>query len=139
MPIAVGHEPVVDISDQFVTTPTDQRAARSLEALERRLAPGRRPIEIWRPILLVNTGDQIPIELDADQIPTMLTVQVFTGVLDIVFGMQSGANDPPTPYFQIGVIGVPVHIPLAPRQARSFTFWANVGPARASVLFHSPA
>jgi hypothetical protein len=93
--------------------------------------------EKWLPVTLVNIGDSAFLDTQESPI-TMLTIQVFTGELSIVLSDQRGQALPPIPYFDLGVIGVPVHIPLgtATRQITVFAVQANT---TASVYAHSPA
>ncbi len=112
-----------------------QRIMRASEKAAERQAPP--PYEQWRPITLANVGDRAYMETE-EGIVKMITVQVFTGTLDIWKGDLRGGPAPGIPYWRIGAIGVPVHIPLVTKSEREFTFFANQAGTTASVLLHSP-
>lgn len=109
------------------------RIAAAVEAIQRRYAiPERR---IRKSINLAAAGNSD--FLDTQQVAVrMLTVQVYTGTLDIWLQDQRGSSDTGNPDFSIGVLGVPVHIPLA-TMSYQVTFFANGGACTAAVQMNT--
>ncbi len=76
--------------------------------------------------------------LDTEKSPIrMLTVQVYTGILDIWLQDQRGGSALGNPDFSVPVLGVPVHIPLA-TMPYQITFFANGGACTACVNATTP-
>lgn len=109
-----------------------QRTTRAVEQLVRITAPG--VYEKFTAFNLAAAGNSVYITTEEAPV-SMLTVQVFTGTVDIVFGSQGA--DPSVPTWRIGAIGVPVNIPLTTRP-RDLTIFANGGAATGTMLLHSP-
>jgi hypothetical protein len=116
------------------------RLLRALENLSRKVAPSLETggaYEAWRPVTLTNIGDTFFFDTENNEV-TMLTIQVFTGEVKIGLWDGRGQPSPPIPTWDLAVIGVPVHIPLATK-ARQVTLWAVAAGTTASFFIHSPA
>lgn len=117
-----------------------QRLLNALENLSSKVAPplsGGPGYAAWRPVALTNVGDTFFFDTEERPV-TMLTVQVFAGEVAIALFDGRGQAAPPIPYFDLQVIGVPVHIPLT-TGAYQVTLWAVQANTTASFYVHSPA
>lgn len=120
-------------------TPAD-RLLNAIENLSGKVAPplsGGPGFQAWRPVSLTNIGDTFFFDCQNNPI-TMLTIQVFTGEVKIVLSDQQGQPVPAIPYWDLGVIGVPVHIPLT-TGSYQITLFAVAANTTASFYAHSPA
>ena len=115
--------------------PPADRLLAAIEDMDRKIAASG--YEKWFPVSLAAVGDTQFLTTEEQPI-TMLTIQVFTGGVVGVFSDQQGAPVPPVPYFSLGVVGVPVHIPLTTKP-RDLTLWATAINTTASVWLHSPS
>lgn len=117
-----------------IAAPADRLLA-AIEDLDRKVAANG--YEKWVPVTLPLVNNTAFITTEENPV-TMCTIQVFAGEVVGVFSDQQGQPIPPVPYFDLAVVGVPVHIPLTTK-ARELTLWAKVAPATASVWLHSPS
>ena len=114
-------------------TPAD-RLLSALENLSKKVAPplgGGTPYEKWEPVTLAAVGDSFFYTTNENPV-TMLTIQVFVGEVKISLYDGRGQPSPPIPYWKIGVVGVPVHIPLGTK-AREITLWATMADRKSVV------
>lgn len=117
-----------------------QRLLNAIENLSAKVAPplsGGPGFAAWRPVALPAIGDTFFFDTEGRPI-TMLTIQVFTGEVAIALFDGQGQAQPPIPYFDLAVVGVPVHIPLTTGPYQ-ITLWAVQVNTTASFYAHSPA
>lgn len=117
-----------------------QRLLNAIENMSAKLAPplsGGPGYAAWRPVSLPVIGNTFFFDTEGQPI-TMLTVQVFAGEVAIGLFDGRGQPQPSIPYFDLAVIGVPVHIPLTTGPYQ-ITLWAVQANTTASFYVHSPA
>lgn len=86
------------------------------------------------PVQFTFTGANQSAFYDSQGQPiSMVTVQVFTGTVDFYFGDYRGQPAGGTPHFRLGVVGLPVNIPL-PKGDFKLTAIANGGAATGCLI-----
>lgn len=139
MPYGFGGSVGAPLPPEPPGTPAD-RLLNALENLSKKVAPplsGGTPYEKFEPVTLDTSGDTFFYTTNGNPV-TMLTIQVFSGSVAICLYDGQGQPTPPIPYWSLGVIGVPVHIPLGTKD-REVTVWATSNNTTLSFYLHSPA